>query len=603
MALSRTDARMSQLGFPNFSNLIFGSGQGSEAGASTGTSGGQSLGTTTQQYLIPGAQPAFNQLTGGLSSLYGNTANNLSGQWGNLDQSVLGGMQGIYNNAMTGANNLGTDALQNLQNAYGQLWGQQQQGLEDRGLGNTTISNSVQTGDQRAYQQNLGSLLEDIYKQKLNVLGQFGSAIPQEQAALGTQGLAAQQNLAQQGLGQMGGLAGQYLGLVGQQGINTQTTSNQFQNNQAQNQAQQWQQQMANASAQGGGGYGGASVGSGGGGAGGATGGGSSGGGGTGWGPNQTVPPNWQTSPAQVQNTPIGGGAGGGGAGVGGGGGITNIYNGGGVGNPQTQPTQTAPAQTDPNAAFNNFINQPNSQGQLNGFNNQGQPNWSNPGGGSNNIITQNPPGSPVGDMQPAPHNEPIPPKPGTRPLGGGFSGYYPKPGTPMPPNTNGRTAYGNTFQPGAGVRGGPSGTRPQPTMQQPGGSSVPYPVPGSRPGAIRPQGGEVTSPYSGPGTGIANPLANAPMAPNNQGPNPMASQSWLAQHPNSASTYGQPTAWNGTAGGDFGGMTQAQFEALHPYGSGINPQTGASWLPQGGPMQGTIDPRGGFSSMYARRY
>lgn len=158
---------------------------------------------TLSQYFIPGAGPAYNNLTGVQSQGYANLAGGLGNQYNTYLQQAL-----------QGVNTYGQVQQQQLAQQYQQQAAQQQQSLMDRGLGNSTIGNSVQSGltqQEALARQNLG---QNVGQYQANVLGQFGLPYAQAMGNLGQTSLAAQNAFGQQ-----------YLGLVGQQGQNVSSTS------------------------------------------------------------------------------------------------------------------------------------------------------------------------------------------------------------------------------------------------------------------------------------------------------------------------------------------------------------------------------------------
>ncbi len=200
---------------------------GQSGGSNYGSGYTQSMGTgsSTSQYLIPGAKASYQNLGGALDTAYNGVQGQLAQGYNALDPSVLGGYGSLYQQALGDVANYGQVQQQQLQNQYAQQGAQQQQNLLNRGLGNSTVQNSIQTGltqSEALARQNLG---QNINQQQLGVLGSFGNQLVGAQQQLGqnkinqTLGLSQQQLAGQQSLGQ------QYQGQVGQQGI--QTSSNQ----------------------------------------------------------------------------------------------------------------------------------------------------------------------------------------------------------------------------------------------------------------------------------------------------------------------------------------------------------------------------------------
>lgn len=179
------------------------------------------MGTSTSQYLIPGAQANYQSMADMTRGDYGGAMDLLGQGYKDLSQQTVNGYGNLYNQAEAQTEGLGKAEQQQLENQYAQAGAQQQQGLINRGLGNTTVQNAVDqglTGSKALAQQNLN---QQIANQKLGVLQQFGAPVVaagqnigqnQINQRLATQLAGAQ---AQQGYGT------QYLGQVGQQGVQT----------------------------------------------------------------------------------------------------------------------------------------------------------------------------------------------------------------------------------------------------------------------------------------------------------------------------------------------------------------------------------------------
>jgi hypothetical protein len=164
--------------------------------------GSQYQGTSTQN-VNPYITPEYLALLGQQQSEYGQIA-----------AKSGAGYQGLLDQAQKQVQNYGQVQQTQLKNFYAQQQAQQQQNLINRGLGNSTIANSVQSG--LAGQENIGeqNLAQNISQYGTNVLGQFG--LPQQQAYLGL------------GMGAVGaetGVGQQYLGLLGGQGTTLQTNA------------------------------------------------------------------------------------------------------------------------------------------------------------------------------------------------------------------------------------------------------------------------------------------------------------------------------------------------------------------------------------------
>lgn len=163
----------------------------------------QLSGTSISQTIIPGAAQAYQNVLSGMQQGYGA-----------LSQNVLGGYGSLLAQGMTNAANYGLTEQAKIQNAYLQQRSQQDQGLLDRGLGNTTIQNSVNTGLLQNEQLNLTNAREQAAGLRNQTLAQFGLPLYGAEAQLGEAGLSAQQQLGQT-----------YLNMLAQQGIHTQQYS------------------------------------------------------------------------------------------------------------------------------------------------------------------------------------------------------------------------------------------------------------------------------------------------------------------------------------------------------------------------------------------
>lgn len=156
--------------------------------------------------MIAASQGAFDRLARGYGDTYSNLLNNTQGAlnsfWNvnnNLQNSTAqtsAGYGNLSNAVLSGINGLGSAQAQAIADQYTNLSGQQAQGLISRGLGNTTIQNSIQRGlglDQAKAQNDLANQIastragyqSQIGLQGLNFQGQadFANANQQTIAA------------------------------------------------------------------------------------------------------------------------------------------------------------------------------------------------------------------------------------------------------------------------------------------------------------------------------------------------------------------------------------------------------------------------------------
>lgn len=192
----------------------YGSSQGQTAGGSQGTNasayGGNTLGTTTSQnqYLIPGALPAAQAISGGLAGGYSGLADQLRDAWGGLRGDVLGGYGNLFGQSQDLVNTFGVTQREQTRRAYEQARAKSDQDLISRGLGNTTVRAGAQQGLTESEQFANNALEEQINREKLGNLSQFGmplvgAASQLGQAQIGQHGQLGEQGLnAQQALGQ-----------------------------------------------------------------------------------------------------------------------------------------------------------------------------------------------------------------------------------------------------------------------------------------------------------------------------------------------------------------------------------------------------------------
>lgn len=165
---------LGSINFPGYSGSYQGAWQGSR---------------DLSQSLVNAGLGLYNQQAGALFGPGGWGA--LPGQYANLSNAVLGGLRGANRSN-----------VRDIQAKYTQLSGQQAQDMINRGLGNTTIQQSVQQGlagnearEVTASRNSFANLLAGYQSQ----LGLAGLAAQQ-------QGLAAQQAWGNSGLGFLGNI-------------------------------------------------------------------------------------------------------------------------------------------------------------------------------------------------------------------------------------------------------------------------------------------------------------------------------------------------------------------------------------------------------------
>lgn len=179
-----------------------------------------------QGYNQLGASQASN--LGGLAGLYGNRTNDFASGAGNVLQNygnllnsqtqglgnIGGGYNQLLNNQMSRLGLLGQTEANDINQQYGQQQAQAQQGLVDRGLGNTTVTNAVNRGinlDQtRALTNNAQNVAAKMNQTEMGAALpglQFNERAVGQEGNIAGQGLQAQQNF----LPQIAGLQGQAL--------------------------------------------------------------------------------------------------------------------------------------------------------------------------------------------------------------------------------------------------------------------------------------------------------------------------------------------------------------------------------------------------------
>lgn len=130
----------------------------------------------TSSTLVPGASAVYDQLRGQTQNAY---------------QGAQAGYQGLLNQGMGLTANFGSTALADIGGRVSQQTAQQDQSLRDRGLGNTSVVNNINTGIAGAGMRAANDVYERANQQRLGVLGQFGSPIYQSMQ----QGAQAQNQL------------------------------------------------------------------------------------------------------------------------------------------------------------------------------------------------------------------------------------------------------------------------------------------------------------------------------------------------------------------------------------------------------------------------
>jgi hypothetical protein len=178
-------------------------GGGYQAQSQTGKNLAAQYSGTSSQNVNPYITPEYLALLGQQQAEYGQ----LAGQ-------VEPGYAGLLNQALGNVQNYGQAQRTQLANFYKQQQAQQQADLLNRGLGNSTIANSVQSGLAQQQAQAGQNLEQNISQYGTNVLGQFGLPMLENQYALGMGAIGAETGVGQQ-----------YLGLLGTQGTSLQTNA------------------------------------------------------------------------------------------------------------------------------------------------------------------------------------------------------------------------------------------------------------------------------------------------------------------------------------------------------------------------------------------
>jgi hypothetical protein len=197
--------------------MPFGTGGNPYSGAGVGN-----LGAAYQQSYqsaLDQNKALYQDILGGYQQTMQNQVgaqNQVQGGYGQLTSQVLGGIQGI-----------GASQAQAIQDVYAQQSGQAQQGLTSRGLGNTTVSDSVQRG-----------LTLDKGKAQIALANQIAQTNAGYQSQLGLAGLNYGNQAAMQNTGQ----ANQQLGFMN-------TVQAQYPNASAYNQLAQMSGQFSQANA------------------------------------------------------------------------------------------------------------------------------------------------------------------------------------------------------------------------------------------------------------------------------------------------------------------------------------------------------------------
>lgn len=134
-------------------------------------------------------------ITGGVP-----TYQSVGQQYGQGLDSVTSGYQTREADVMSNFNQYGQQARQDMRNNYTQQRATADQGMTDRGMGNTTMRSSVLGGVNSREQQDLGRFDQDLSRQRADMLGSLRGD------TLGAQ-TAATQGKAQFGTTQLGAMA------------------------------------------------------------------------------------------------------------------------------------------------------------------------------------------------------------------------------------------------------------------------------------------------------------------------------------------------------------------------------------------------------------
>lgn len=186
-----------------------------------GTRSQSLIGTPGMTYSdIP--QAAMNQFYGGartaLSNLYSGamTPEQILGKYRDVSDEMRGGYDQTLQNVMGYVDQMGNQQRRDITAAYDKARAAADQGLAKRGLGNTTVRNSLMTGIAGQESQEMARLNEQLANLKAGYEAQLGTSGNQAQAAMMQQGMGAYQDIY--GLGtQLGSQYANYLNQLGNQ--------------------------------------------------------------------------------------------------------------------------------------------------------------------------------------------------------------------------------------------------------------------------------------------------------------------------------------------------------------------------------------------------
>jgi hypothetical protein len=202
------------------------------AGAARNLQGyGDLLGSQTQGYgnLMNGNQGAYGNLIGAQNQAYGGLMSGQGTAYDNLMKSQTGGLADVgqgYGSmlgaALNNMNLLGRTQANDLNEQYDRNAADSQQSLVNRGLYNTTVTDSVNRGINLDKERALTNLAQGVAKDTNNTLAQFGMPALQ----FGQQAVGANTALGQQAIGAGTQLGGQAIGAntaLGQNSIQSGT--------------------------------------------------------------------------------------------------------------------------------------------------------------------------------------------------------------------------------------------------------------------------------------------------------------------------------------------------------------------------------------------
>ncbi len=174
----------------------------------------------TIQQILNQYNSLYQQSMGAAQTQYAdvlNGYNSVMNQMAPVQASIAAGYGGLSNDVQGIIKGIGASQSQNIQDVYAQQSGAASQGLINRGLGNTTVANSVQRGltlDQQKAQVALSNQLAALsagYKANIGMagLGYRGQAAAgNQQFAAGMYGAASRVNFPQPNAGPYGAAIG-----------------------------------------------------------------------------------------------------------------------------------------------------------------------------------------------------------------------------------------------------------------------------------------------------------------------------------------------------------------------------------------------------------